>query len=526
MENSTKIPHPLSVRQKILIVVVSLILLLVFVEIGLRCVGYLYLLSYQGKVESKFNFKILCLGDSFTFGVGASKAEESYPWQLERLLNENYKNKRLEVINLGVPGFNSSQTLKSLETNAIRFNPNLIIILTGLNNESQLLDTSYPLLFHKEKISRNILFQRLTISLNKFRVYKLLKICMLNLKNKIMPTYNKEITIKSLDLMYGEGEFRKLIEKHLNSLPVNRQQYAVPINEFKMLVQLNPSEFWPHYQLGWLYKMAGEDALAFKEFNKAAELNPNDFWTINQLGWLYTERGQAKLAREQFERVANIDHYRVASEEDQKEFGFSNSWRHFELGLFYKSEGRYEQAISEFKSAIEVEPYHFWKHLRPHNELAQIYKRLGRYKLAKGEFEAIIAINPGHLLAYLELEQIFEKKLNEKEKSKYELNIQNQLKNLLRYDLTKVVEFSKGNNIKVILLTYPHANNYIRTTIKEIAENFSIPIVDNFSLFAERIKKGETGIHFIPPYGHCNAVGYKIMAEEIYKTLINEGIVK
>ena len=526
MKNITKNPSSLSIKQKILIIVVSLVLFLAVTEIGLRLVGNFYLLIRRGKVELKSSFKILCLGDSFTYGVGA-KHEESYPEQLERLLNENYKNKYFEVFNLGVPSFNSSQTLKYLEKNADKFNPDLIIVLTGLNNQSQLLDIEYPLVCGKEVKSRNILFsQRLVIFFNKFRVYKLLKTCIVNFKNKMATNDYREKGDENIDLIYGREELKRIIETHLNNVPLDNQKYEEPIKEFKELTQLNPSDFWAHFQLAWLYKMEGKDRLAIEEFVKAEKINSNDFWTCFQLGWLYRKQGQAKLAREQFDRISKIDQHNVLGEETQKGFTKTNYWRHFELGLSYKREGKYEHALREFQSSIEVEPYHFWNHIRAHNELAQIYKRLGKYELAKREFERIIQTNPGQFSAYLELEQIYERQRGGKETSEKELNIQEQLEGILRHDLSKISEFSKVNNVKLILLTYPSINNYIRITVKEIADIFSIPVVDNFSLFAERLSKGETGIYFIPPYGHCNAVGYKIMAEEIYKTLINEGIVK
>lgn len=49
-------------------------------------------------------FRIICLGDSVTFGW-PNKSEKAYAYRLEALLNERIKNCNFEVINAGVPGY-------------------------------------------------------------------------------------------------------------------------------------------------------------------------------------------------------------------------------------------------------------------------------------------------------------------------------------------------------------------------------------------------------------------------------------
>ncbi|MBW2388005.1 MAG: hypothetical protein JRG89_06160 [Deltaproteobacteria bacterium] len=51
------------------------------------------------------DLRVLCLGDSNTFGIYLPE-EESYPSQLEKRWNE-IRSSRIDVINLGYPGTNS-----------------------------------------------------------------------------------------------------------------------------------------------------------------------------------------------------------------------------------------------------------------------------------------------------------------------------------------------------------------------------------------------------------------------------------
>lgn len=82
--------------------------------------------GFRGSKEysiSKENSKIriYALGDSFTFGFGVED-QESYPAQLETL------DPRLEVFNLGVPGYGVDQMLLSLEELHYKHQPNIVLI--------------------------------------------------------------------------------------------------------------------------------------------------------------------------------------------------------------------------------------------------------------------------------------------------------------------------------------------------------------------------------------------------------------
>ena len=121
-------------KQKILLILCALIVIFLSLEISLRVAGFLY---YFYKINNKtLNFsgkntiRILCLGDSFTFGVGAENGND-YPRQLERLLNENCQDKKFIVYNRGIPGQNSSMVLKRLVHNINTYRPDTILLLIG-----------------------------------------------------------------------------------------------------------------------------------------------------------------------------------------------------------------------------------------------------------------------------------------------------------------------------------------------------------------------------------------------------------
>ncbi|MCF7907349.1 MAG: hypothetical protein K9L86_00510 [Candidatus Omnitrophica bacterium] len=78
--------------------------------------------------------RVICLGASPTFGW-AVEGEDSYPDQLENMLNHNPKGKKIyEVINAGVIGYSSYQGLLFLKNELLRFDPDIITIAYGVND--------------------------------------------------------------------------------------------------------------------------------------------------------------------------------------------------------------------------------------------------------------------------------------------------------------------------------------------------------------------------------------------------------
>lgn len=83
--------------------------------------------------------KILCVGDSNTFGMGAPR-DMSYPAQLERMLNSDEdfcaRKKQFAVINAGVPGSTTRRALEKLPELMDIYNPAAVFVFAGVNNHN------------------------------------------------------------------------------------------------------------------------------------------------------------------------------------------------------------------------------------------------------------------------------------------------------------------------------------------------------------------------------------------------------
>lgn len=109
----------------------SCLLLLIGIEAALQLAALLAP-DRAGAWRPGAEVKILCVGDSHTFGSGVP-GSESYPAHLQALLDERRPG-RYSVINLGVPGMGTPQVRERLPVQLARYEPDLVILWAGINN--------------------------------------------------------------------------------------------------------------------------------------------------------------------------------------------------------------------------------------------------------------------------------------------------------------------------------------------------------------------------------------------------------
>lgn len=80
--------------------------------------------------------RVMVVGDSFIFGTGL-RDEDTFPAQLERILNANSGGRRFEVINAGVPGYNLTQEIALAERLTEFYRPD-IVLFSLIYNDTEL----------------------------------------------------------------------------------------------------------------------------------------------------------------------------------------------------------------------------------------------------------------------------------------------------------------------------------------------------------------------------------------------------
>jgi lysophospholipase L1-like esterase len=79
-------------------------------------------------------YRVLCVGDSITFGFNVDQAEV-YPAQLAAQLTARHPGRRFEVVNAGVPGWTWAQGRRFLELEGRALAPDAIVIAHGTNDQ-------------------------------------------------------------------------------------------------------------------------------------------------------------------------------------------------------------------------------------------------------------------------------------------------------------------------------------------------------------------------------------------------------
>jgi len=248
-------------------------------------------------------FRVICLGNSCTFGWRV-KSDETYPKQLEKLLNEDLDYKKYEVINGGVTGYSSFQGKRFLREQILKYKPDIITICYGWND---LLPAAFGIEDKNQKMApqifldiQNLLGQTELyrfirgLILSRFQVKKtgsssemlprvspedfvnnLLEIALIASQENI-PVIFLTTPIASLEAFWGPGKVSKTHQWHqvynnvILNLPLSSGAYLIDVAalfENRKDVYDNPQDDFIHYNSAG-HKLIAENLYNFLEQNK------------------------------------------------------------------------------------------------------------------------------------------------------------------------------------------------------------------------------------------------------------------
>ena len=150
-----------------------LLLALVGVELGLRGVGAVMAAAQHGgdgdARPDQRPFRILCVGDSWTQGAPYG----SYPELLVQRLRESRPHDRIDYVNIGLAGTNSSQALRALPRAIADYQPDLLLVLTGNNDHHNLTDSAYWQFRDEQLDGLSLLAARTRVAAHSLRLFRL-----------------------------------------------------------------------------------------------------------------------------------------------------------------------------------------------------------------------------------------------------------------------------------------------------------------------------------------------------------------
>lgn len=149
----------------------AVVLCVLAAELSLQLVAWVLATDGRDALPgTQQDYRIVTVGDSNTFGLYLD-ADETWPAQFQARWNtfaaEHSDVNPVEVINLGVPGTNSSRLLKNYREMLETFQPDLVLMMIGFNDWWTPNETWQP--------AQQGLFKRLLDKSRLYRFYLLLK---------------------------------------------------------------------------------------------------------------------------------------------------------------------------------------------------------------------------------------------------------------------------------------------------------------------------------------------------------------
>ena len=529
-----------TLAQKILLVFFGFFLTVILLEVGLRVGGFVFLSFQEGSnrvsLDQNDSFRILCLGESTT----ALGGDNSYPRQLENILNSTRKDIHFSVINKGIPSITTTQIVANLEKYLDEYKPHLVVVMMGINDGSALQNNPNGISRVKNPF------------LEKFQIFKLTKLLWLHV------TYQDKKETKN-----------PFLEKALQSLDAQ--------------VNANPSSVGLT-KLANFYGAMNNFEKQKEILLKAIEYDPNNYQALGYLGTCYKHFGDYKNASHALEEMIKAipdkgdhlmwayaelgDSYRLEQNYSEARRGYLKSIEVFPnhpgafgcLGDVYMEQERYTQAQALFEKQLQIYPLGvLW-----YGKLAHCYQRQGRSAMAERLLKQGLRLNPSAAVLYLELGECLmqNKKYDEAERvfkqalqlepealqgvnvdidryllASYEAQGKNDLAKKLRRSLLskegmytpltrenyqKLKEILSRRKILLVVMQYPMRDI---GPIKEMLEPAGgILFVENKKNFKEAIAKANYDDYFTDrfagDFGHCTPKGNFLLAQNAANVIV------
>lgn len=279
----------------------------------MRMAGWAYA-SFQERrnshsLKNNAKYRILCLGESTT----AMGGENSWPSQLEKIINGKQKDIRFCVINKGMPGAYTSNIVEKFDEFISQYHPQIVIVMMGINDTGEILPYE------------NAAYQNALSFFKTFRIYKLYKLLLarMNQKSGNKP-YKQEIIYSASNepIKFNFKDKQETFLKDLNICPKNERvwryiafawecrdngKFEEAEDMFKLAIKEYPENYCGYHDLGMCYKAQEKYTEAEEMFKKAIEKNSGYDWGYIELGWIYHAQGKDDLAEEMFNKAAKIN---------------------------------------------------------------------------------------------------------------------------------------------------------------------------------------------------------------------------
>ena len=490
-------------------------------ELSLRIGGRIALSSARARPPAMQGRRVLCIGDSFVWGIGG----KSFPEQLGEILDEKAGRGVFSVINEGKPGSNSSYVAAAIDKALREYRPEAVIILTGISNTWNASREAMP------SDGSALPFWR------RLRLWKLAEL-----------VWSGEYAVNA-----EAARARRAVEA------MERGQAVMEIGPALSAVSDSRYGLAGLYAVAaGLYCAAHEHARGRAELDKAEQLlSKRGMRVPTEFIQACLDCGRPQMALRAAERAldAQPDSDRVA----------------FLSALAYKGIWKVERAQELLSRAIALSPgkweyyyemgnlleydrarsaAYFLKaaRLNPYSALPRYALGLGwlgyfNWRSAEAEFKLALHADPSHEDSLSRLAELYVRNGTPEKFAALELELPalggsrayrriaaglpelraggGEMLSEIGKDIGYAVTAARRSGARVIISSYPEEN---LESARGAAKNLGADYVDFTVIFRDRFKSRAEYISF--DKSHCNTAGYRLMAEVFSGIILNEQPVK
>lgn len=367
-----------SIKQKLGLILFGVFLCLFIFEAGMRLWSNVLLCAQEQKNKVSTlkisEYRILCLGESTTVWGG----DNSWPAQLEQILNQKNIGIKFKVINKGRYSIQSPYIISIVDDAIDKYNPDMVISMMGINDGDNTVPYKQENNCHLRSFLSHLKIYKLASSLwlhiihkcDEFRDYKL--------KNKKINQEKYNLKSEKNDIAYVQT----------GNENINQREYSKAEKSFKKALEIDPRNDEALVTLGRCYMKQGRYVEAIEMINKAREINPKNIWVYNELGNCYSGLSRYSDAEKAYKEALELDP--------------KSSQVYANLGFCYKNQGDYKKAEEMFKKAIEVK-LDSWIKDWSYIQLGICYRDQSMYEESDKILKKAIEVNPKNWEAYAEL---------------------------------------------------------------------------------------------------------------------------
>ena len=503
MALAPKIPPRTTRPQKLLLVLGGLLTALLLLEIGLRAAGFL-LLSFRD-LEDRLRpgergaVTILCVGESTTYCGGS----QSYPRQLEEILNRRGAPRRFIVVNKGIPGTNTGVIANRLESWIDSCRPDAVVAMIGVNDGGELMVT--PL---EEEGGAGGRF------LKNLRLYKLFTLIREGARRRGGgPDGFPEADAETAELVRETEKNPRDADAFLKlgGALLRRERFDRAAAAYGRAGELEPSPD-AFFGLGVALHRSASYPGALSALRRCLELDPN-----HDRAW--TESGRCLLDKFPKDRAKAKEMFsRALAANPRNDMALAG----MAYCLWKKKE--YREAIDYAERAVAENPRNEWAY----GTIRSCRKKMGDYPAALRACERAIAAVPLNNWAYAAAAGLSAKlgdsaRAKEFWKRAREIGL-NSSKPATRRNYRRIREILSRKKVRLVAMQYPlRPVEPLRRLLAPAGGEVYVSNEENFrAALRGSAPKALFKDSFGGDFGHCTPEGNRLIAENLARVLLAE----